>query len=123
MLFLHKSPNSPETSGSLRENVISNPVLQFPLTSSVRQVIPPEIRNGRRETEGAPRNPAPRNHFLVWIVQSPGCHCTDAFGGKQYRQCRPLLAALPPSLRTEGERGTEGEKSVIYYIIVDRIIS
>ena len=25
----------------------------------------------------APRNPAPRNHLLVWIVKSSGCHCTD----------------------------------------------
>ena len=24
-----------------------------------------------------PRNPAPRNHFLVWIVKPSGCHCTD----------------------------------------------
>ena len=39
-----------------------------------------------REMGGAPRNPAPRNHFLVWIVKSPGCHCTDAFGGKKYRR-------------------------------------
>ena len=34
-----------------------------------------------REMGGAPRNPSPRNHFLVWIVKSPGCHCKDAFGG------------------------------------------
>ena len=26
---------------------------------------------------GAPRNPAPRNHFLVRIVKPSGCHCTD----------------------------------------------
>ena len=30
-----------------------------------------------REMGGAPRNPAPRNHFLAWIVEPPGCHCTD----------------------------------------------
>ena len=35
-----------------------------------------------REMGGAPRNPAPRNHFLVWIVKPSGCHCTDAFGEK-----------------------------------------
>ena len=35
---------------------------------------------------GAPMNPAPRNHFLVWIVKPSGCHCTDAFGGKTYRR-------------------------------------
>ena len=34
-----------------------------------------------REMGGAPRNPAPRNHLLVWIVKPSGCHCTDAFGG------------------------------------------
>ena len=26
---------------------------------------------------GAPRNPAPRNHLLAWIVKLSGCHCTD----------------------------------------------
>ena len=30
-----------------------------------------------REMGGAPRNPAPRSHFLVWIVKPSGCHCTD----------------------------------------------
>ena len=32
-----------------------------------------------REMGGAPRNLAPGNHFLVWIVKPSGCHCTDAF--------------------------------------------
>ena len=32
---------------------------------------------GLREVGGAPRNPAPRNHLLVWIVRPSGCHCTD----------------------------------------------
>ena len=31
-----------------------------------------------REMGGASRNPAPRSHFLVWIVKPSGCHCTDA---------------------------------------------
>ena len=39
-------------------------------------------RSEIREMGGAPRNPAPRNHFLVWTVKSSGCHCADAFGGK-----------------------------------------
>ena len=30
-----------------------------------------------REMGSAPRNPAPRSHFLVWIVKPSGCHCTD----------------------------------------------
>ena len=30
-----------------------------------------------REMAGAPRNLAPRNHRLVWIVKPSGCHCTD----------------------------------------------
>ena len=29
------------------------------------------------EMRGAPSNPAPRNHFLVWIAKPSGCHCTD----------------------------------------------
>ena len=46
---------------------------------------------------GAPRNPAPRNHFLVCIVKLSGCHCTDAFDGNKQNivECRPLLGALP----------------------------
>ena len=34
--------------------------------------------NKIREWGGDPRNPAPRSHFLVWIVKPSGCHCTDA---------------------------------------------
>ena len=30
-----------------------------------------------RKLEGAPRNPSPRNHSLMWIVKPSGCHCTD----------------------------------------------
>ena len=52
---------------------------------------------------GAPRNPAPRNHLLVWIVKPSGCHCTDAFDGKNVVECPPLLGALPLSL-TKGLR-------------------
>ena len=46
-----------------------------------------------REMAGATRNPAPRNHFLAWIVKPSGCHCTDAFGGNKYRR-------VPIPLRT-----------------------
>ena len=30
-----------------------------------------------REMGGAPRNLAPRNHLLAWMVKPSGCHCTD----------------------------------------------
>ena len=33
-----------------------------------------------REMGGAPRNPAPRNHFLACSFKPPSCHCTDALG-------------------------------------------
>ena len=33
---------------------------------------------------GAPRNPAPRIHFWVWIAKPSGCHCTDVFGGNEH---------------------------------------
>ena len=46
-----------------------------------------------KEMGGAPRNPAPRNHFLVWIVKPSGSHCADAFGGKKHR-------GVPPPLRS-----------------------
>ena len=39
-----------------------------------------------REAGGAPGNPAPGSHCLVRIVKSPGCHCRDALGGKEYRR-------------------------------------
>ena len=49
-----------------------------------------------REMGGAPRNPAPRNHFLVWIVKPSGCHCADAFDGKAYRRVPlPLRSPSP----------------------------
>ena len=58
-------------------------------------------REREREMGGAPRNPAARKHLLVRIVKSPGCHCADASGGeKNIVECRPLLGALPPFLRT-----------------------
>ena len=47
---------------------------------------PPPFVPALRELGGAPRNPAPRNHFFVRIVKPPGCHCTDAFRGKGYRK-------------------------------------
>ena len=40
------------------------------------------VRCNIRDMGGAPRNPAPRNHFFVWIVKPSGCRYTDAFGGK-----------------------------------------
>ena len=49
-----------------------------------------------REMGGAPRNPAPRSHFLVWIVKPSGCHCTDAFGGKTYRRVPTRLRSTSP---------------------------
>ena len=58
----------------------------------------PVLQQRTREMGGAPRNPAPRNHFLVWIVKSPGCHCRDALGGKEYRRVPTPLRALPLSL-------------------------
>ena len=55
-----------------------------------------------REMGGAPRNLSPRNHFLVWIVKSSGCHCTDghltsrvSLRIQHFVECRPPLGALP----------------------------
>ena len=54
---------------------------------------------------GAPRNPAPRNHFMVWIVKPSGCHCADGhftsivhWGSTNIVACRPPLGALALSL-------------------------
>ena len=57
------------------------------------------IHNTTREMGGAPRNPAPRNHFLVQIVKPSGCHCTDALGGEKYgRVPTPLRSTLSLTL-------------------------
>ena len=53
---------------------------------------------------GAPRNPAPRNHFLIWMFKSPGCHCTVVFGEQNIVECPPLLGALPISLRMRSDK-------------------
>ena len=37
----------------------------------------PHWSSAIREMEGAPRSPAPKNHFLVRSVKPSGCHCTD----------------------------------------------
>ena len=50
-----------------------------------------------REMGGAPRNPAPRSHFLAQVVKPSGHRCADAFGGTKIVECRPLLGALPLS--------------------------
>ena len=47
-----------------------------------------------REMRGAPGNPAPRSHFLAWLVKPQGCHCTDALGGEKVAERRPPLEAL-----------------------------
>ena len=57
-----------------------------------------------REMGGAPRNAAPRNHFLVWIVKPSGFHCTDGHltsrvftEDQNIAQCRLPLGTLPLS--------------------------
>ena len=63
------------------------------VSRSLRTVLRPDLRRpvlcrdarcgrvkwleGVREMGGAPRNPTPRNRFLVRIVKPSGCHCTD----------------------------------------------
>ena len=56
------------------------------------------LYNEIREMGGAPRNPAPRNHFSARIVKPSGCHCTDAFGARNIVECRHPLGAHPLSL-------------------------
>ena len=63
-----------------------------------------------RKMGGAPRNPAPGNHLLVWIVKSPGCHCTDAFGGKEYRR-------LPTSLRSTSPFSESGSVQGLRHVL------
>ena len=53
-----------------------------------------------REMGGAPRNPAPRNHLLVWTGKPSGCHCRDALGGKRYRRVPTPLRSTSPFSET-----------------------
>ena len=77
-----------------------------------------------REMGGAPRNPAPRNRFLVRIVKPSGCRCTDACGGTNIVECRPLLGALPLSLRpgtaatSARRRGAWGAAAMRIYVSI-----
>ena len=70
---------------------------------------------------GAPRNPAPRNHFSAsdcqttrlplrrWALDEQSCHR----GLTHIVECRPLSGALPPSLRKLGaQRGSEAATAV-----------
>ena len=66
--------------------------------------------NSLREMGGAPRNPAPRNHFSAWIVEPSGCHCTDAIGGERYRR-------VPTPLRTTSPFSDLGADLSIYLSI------
>ena len=52
---------------------------------------------------GALGNPAPRNHFLAWIVKPSGCHCTD--GHLTSRVPTPLTSTSPFSDQTPNARG------------------
>ena len=63
----------------------------------------PKERGEVREMGGAPRNLAPRNHFLVQIVKPSGRHCADGHSTSRVFtedqlivvECRPPLGALP----------------------------
>ena len=48
---------------------------------------------------------APKNHFLVWIVRPSGCHCTDAFGGDNYRRVPTPLRSTSPFSDDRPRRG------------------
>ena len=57
---------------------------------SASNEVAPLCSDALREMGGAPRNPAPRNHFLAWNVKPSGCHCTNVCTDR-----RPLLGAPP----------------------------
>ena len=48
-----------------------------------------------REMGGDPRTLVTGNHLLLWIAESSGCHCTDAFGAANIVECRPLRSTSP----------------------------
>ena len=75
---------------------VSRMVLKDPVRVHVRDRAE-QLLHHLGEMGGAPRNPAPRKHFLLWTVKPSGCHCTDACGGNSCRRVpNLLLGALPP---------------------------
>ena len=65
---------------------------------------------------GAPRNPAPRSHFLARIAKPLGCHRTDAPSGKSYRRVptplrstSPFSAGLAQDARQAAAQGGQGD--------------
>ena len=75
--------------------------------------------DGIRELGGAPRNPAPRNHFWRGLSDHQAATARTHLVEKHIVECRLLLGAFPLSLtegpkdtRTEGRKGarTEGWK-------------
>ena len=66
---------------------------------------------------GAPRNPAPTNHLLVWIVKPSGCHCTDDFGGNKYRRVPTPLRSTSPFSEFLRALGRLSEFSLQYNIL------
>ena len=88
-------------------------------------LVPATNAHSIREMGGAPRNPAPSNHFLVWMVKPSGCHCTDGHltsiffrGSKDIVECRPLLGAPPLSLTAFLREDGNGASVFIYYILL-----
>ena len=50
---------------------------------------------------GAPRNPAPKNHFLVCIFKPSGCHCTNGhLTSRAFTEDQRILCSVPTPLRS-----------------------
>ena len=65
---------------------------------------------------GAPRNPAPRNHFLVWIVKPSGWHCTDGhLTSRVFTEESKISYRVPTPLRSTSPFS---ESSIYIYIYI-----
>ena len=85
-LFERLESDSELSKATVAESFVGALLFGSPFWATATTAIPcpPAVRLPHmREIRGAPRNPAPGNHFLVRIVKLSGCHCTDGHSTKQ----------------------------------------
>ena len=85
-------------------------MLQY-VASSLDEQTPRSCLQARRVLGGAPRNPAPRSHFLAWIDKPSGCHSKDVFAGNKYCGVPTLSGVLPLSLTKGKVKGEKAERN------------
>ena len=103
------------TYSSVHRRICSSVHVRFHLSDVVHR-----LSANIRQMGGAPRNPAPGNHLLVWILKPSGCHCTGPIGGETYRRVpTPLRSASLPLRKgtTHRKRKTTASSSCVSCLV------